>query len=84
MNIHRYFEMYETVGFLHDISYEIVDDKISLKGLGTYPVMDGIIQPPFIKPTDPFNEMSFTAAVSIMIADGLMDLEGNYLLNTNE
>lgn len=84
MKIHRYFEMYDTVGFLHDVFYEVVSGKIIPKGLATYSVINGKVVDPIIKPSDPLNEIIFTAIVSIMIADGVMDLESNYLLNTNE
>jgi hypothetical protein len=77
-------DRYDTVGFLHDVFYEVTSGKIILKGLATYSVIDGKVVDPIIKHSDPLNEITFTAIVSIMIADGVMDLESNYLLNTNE
>lgn len=80
MNIHRYFEMYETVGFLHDVIYEVNEsDKIQVKSLASYPVMDDKIQSTVINHDEKLNEVSFTASVSILIADGIMDLEGKLI-----
>jgi hypothetical protein len=72
--------MYETVGFLHDVIYEVNEsDKIQVKSLASYPVMDDKIQSTVINHDEKLNEVSFTASVSILIADGIMDLEGKLI-----
>jgi hypothetical protein len=76
--------MYDPVGFLHDIHYEVENGKVILKGLSTYVISNDMVTERLISHEDKFNEITFVAAVTIMIADGLMDLETNYMLNTIE
>jgi hypothetical protein len=72
--------MYDTVGLLHDVIYEVDDqNRVLVKGLKSYPVMDGKIEPRVINHTEKLSDISFTASVSILIADGVMDLGGKLI-----
>jgi len=84
MNIHRYYEPVDNMGFLHDINYIIEEvNKVLVIGMQTHIVSDGMVGERVISHADPLNEVTMAASYSILLKDNVMDADANYLLNTN-
>ena len=81
MNIHRYYEPVDTMGFLHDINYLIEEgDKVLVIGMQTHIVADEIVGDRLISHADPLNEVTMVASYSILLKDNVMDADANYLI----
>lgn len=79
---HRYYEgISENSGLLHDVWYDIDPEiKVVVTSLQTHIVSNDIVERRIISHNDPLNEVSAMASYSILVKDGVMDIDANLLI----
>lgn len=81
MNIHRYYESVDSMGFLHDVNYLIDEsNKVLVVSMQTHLVNYGIVGDKMISHTESLNEVTTIASYSILLNDNVMDYDANYLI----
>ena len=75
--------MFITVGFLHNVYYGIdyTTNAVIIEGFGPYPIMNDMVFEPFHDPSEPLDPTTYQAAMIILLADGVVDENGIFLLN---